>query len=96
MVYVRRPNNKLSSSANYKLDNQIDIFGSLLAVEDHYDVGSVKIDSFQVLDAGINYAPDKSTVLKFKINNLTNESYEQISGYPGLPRQIFLELFKSF
>ena len=25
MVYVRRPNNKLSSSANYKLDNQIDI-----------------------------------------------------------------------
>ena len=47
-------------------------------------MGSVKIDSFQVLDAGINYAPDKSTVLKIKINNLTNERYEQISGYPGL------------
>ena len=95
-VYVRRPNNKLSSSLNYKFDDQMDIFGSLIAVEDHYDVGSVKIDSFQVLDAGINYTPDKSTNLKFKINNLTNERYEQISGYPGLPRQIFLEMFKSF
>ena len=95
-VYVRRPNNKLSSSLNYKFDDQMDIFGSLIAVEDHYDVGSVKIDSFQVLDAGINYAPDKSTNLKFKMNNLTNERYEQISGYPGLPRQIFLEMFKSF
>ena len=95
-VYVRRPNNKLSSSLNYKFDDQMDIFGSLIAVEDHYDVGSVKIDSFQVLDAGINYATDKSTNLRFKMNNLTNERYEQISGYPGLPRQIFLEMFKSF
>ena len=34
--------------------------------------------------------------LSLKINNVTDENYEQIVGYPGLPRQAFLGLNYKF
>ena len=39
---------------------------------------------------------DESIDLNFRINNLIDETYEQVSGYPGLPRQVFIGLDYQF
>ena len=91
-VLVRRPNNTLTASINYKLSNKIDIYGSMNAVEKHYDTGSAVIDSYEIINLGMRYDLNNNSLLNFRINNLTDETYEQVSGYPGLPRQVFIGL----
>ena len=95
-VLVRRPNNTLTASINYKLSNKIDIYGSLNAVEKHYDTGSAVIDSYEIINLGMRYDLNSNSLLNFRINNLTDETYEQVSGYPGLPRQVFIGLDYQF
>ena len=95
-VLVRRPNNTLTASINYKFSNKIDFYGSLNAVEKHYDTSSVVIGSYEIINLGMGYDINSSSSLSLKINNLSDESYEQVSGYPGLPRQIFLGLDYQF
>ena len=95
-VLVRRPNNTLTASINYKLSNKIDIYGSLNAVEKHYDTGSAVIDSYEIINLGMRYDLNSKSLLNFRINNLTDETYEQVSGYPGLPRQVFIGLDYQF
>ena len=95
-VLVRRPNNTLTASINYKLSNKIDIYGSLNAVEKHYDTGSAVIDSYEIINLGMRYNLNSNSLLNFRINNLTDETYEQVSGYPGLPRQVFIGLDYQF
>ena len=91
-VLVRRPNNTLTASINYKLNNKINIYGSMNAVEKHYDTGSAVIDSYEIINLGMRYDLNNNSLLNFRINNLTDETYEQVSGYPGLPRQVFIGL----
>ena len=43
----------------------------------------------------IFYLPVKGQE-ELKINNVPDEDYEQIAGYPGLPRQVFLGLNYKF
>ncbi len=95
-VLVRRPNNTLTASINYNLSNKIDIYGSLNAVEKHYDTGSAVIDSYEIINLGMRYDLNSNSLLNFRINNLTDETYEQVSGYPGLPRQVFIGLDYQF
>mgnify|MGYP001458199209 FL=1 len=95
-VLVRRPNNTLTASINYKLNNKIDIYGSLNAVEKHYDTSSAVIESYEIINLGMRYDLNSNSLLNFRINNLTDETYEQVSGYPGLPRQVFIGLDYQF
>ena len=95
-VLVRRPNNTLTASINYKLNNKIDIYGSLNAVEKHYDTSSVVIESYEIINLGMRYDFNSNSLLNFRINNLIDETYEQVSGYPGLPRQVFIGLDYQF
>ena len=95
-VLVRRPNNTLTVAGNYRIDKQLSIFGNLNAVEEHFDAGSVVINSYEVINLGIDYSVNNSSSLNLKINNVTDEDYEQIAGYPGLPRQVFLGLNYKF
>ena len=44
----------------------------------------------------MDYSVSSSSLLSLKINNITDENYEQIAGYPGLPRQAFLGLNYKF
>ena len=39
---------------------------------------------------------NSNSLLNFRINNLTDETYEQVSGYPGLPRLVFIGLDYQF
>ena len=93
---VRRPNNMLTVAANYRIDKQTTIFGNLNAVEEHFDAGSKVISSYEVINLGMDYSVSSSSSLSLKINNITDENYEQIAGYPGLPRQAFLGLNYKF
>jgi vitamin B12 transporter len=95
-VLVRRPNNTLTVAGNYRIDKQLSIFGNLNAIEEHFDVGSLVINSYEVINLGIDYSVNNSSSLNLKINNVTGEDYEQIAGYPGLPRQVFLGLNYKF
>ena len=95
-VLVRRPNNTLTASINYKLSNKINIYGSLNTVEKHYDTGSAVIDSYEIINLGMRYDLISNSLLNLRINNLTDETYEQVSGYPGLPRQVFIGLDYQF
>ena len=93
---VRRPNNMLTVAANYRIDKQTTIFGNLNAVEEHFDAGPEVISSYEVINLGMDYSVSSSSLLSLKINNITDENYEQIAGYPGLPRQAFLGLNYKF
>tara|TARA_B110000444_G_scaffold1280_1_gene1164 strand:- start:406 stop:1893 length:1488 start_codon:yes stop_codon:yes gene_type:complete len=95
-VLVRRPNNTLTVAGNYRIDKQLSIFGNLNAVEEHFDAGSVVINSYEVINLGMDYSVNNSSSLNLKFNNVTDEDYEQIAGYSGLPRQVFLGLNYKF
>jgi vitamin B12 transporter len=95
-VLVRRPNNTLTVAGNYRIDKQLSIFGNLNAVEEHFDAGSVGINSYEVINLGMDYSVNNSSSLNLKFNNVTDEDYEQIAGYSGLPRQVFLGLNYKF
>jgi vitamin B12 transporter len=95
-VLVRRPNNTLTVAGNYRIDKQLSIFGNLNAVEEHFDAGSVVINSYEVINLGMDYSVNNSSSLNLKFNNVTDEDYEQIAGYPGLPRQVFIGLNYKF
>jgi vitamin B12 transporter len=87
---IRRPNNAVTVSGNYRLNNQLKVSGNLNAVEEHYGAFGGIISSYEVINLGMDYAVDSNMSLNLKFKNVTDENYEPILGYPGLPRQAFL------
>ncbi|WP_434288742.1 TonB-dependent receptor plug domain-containing protein [Celeribacter sp. SCSIO 80788] len=92
---VRIPRHDLVLGANAELSAR---FAGSLEVQHVADVidSSVKLDDYTLVNASLSYDLTDKTQLYLRVENLTDEDYETISGYNTPGRSAYLGLKASF
>lgn len=88
---IRRPNNSFTLAGSFNFSHNIDLYGDMIAVEDHFDTSS-EINGYEVINFGIDYRASQNATFSLKINNVTDEYYQPLVGYNGHPRQGLLKV----
>ncbi|NVM00812.1 MAG: TonB-dependent receptor [Candidatus Helarchaeota archaeon] len=90
------PGNKINISFKYfKEDFRFELFSQSLWDRYGSDFAQNRLDQFVILDSMISYNLNEYMTLIGKINNITNEDYQIIAGYP-MPGRSFSIGFKLF
>jgi Outer membrane cobalamin receptor protein len=92
---VRIPRHDLVLGANAELSDR---FAGSLEVQHVADVidSAVKLDDYTLVNAGLSYNLNDKTQLYLRVENLTDEDYETVSGYNTPGRSAYLGLKASF
>ncbi len=82
----RRPKHKLVVSLFYKAGSiPLKLFGTINVARERFEFNGEKLDDYNLLSVGIFYRFNSRMTFSLKVDNLTDERYEDIKGYtaPG-------------
>lgn len=85
-----RPGNKLSWVVNYKLQDNLQFYLEGRMVGERYTnrENTEKLPSYSLLGARVTFSPAKKTEFFLKVENLLDEEYQEMKGYPMPGRTI--------
>jgi len=88
---LRRPNNKVSLTANWHATDQLNLNATLIYTSNWWDVGRLSSNyvdqpGYMILNVAANYALNSTATLYGRIDNLFDETYQDPNGFlaPGL------------
>jgi vitamin B12 transporter len=96
VIEVRRPENQAAIDATWKLDAiplQLNLGVTYNGEQTDTDFGTflrTKQDPYTTLRIGASYALNDETEIYTRIENATDEDYEEVIGYGSMPRAIFV------
>ncbi|MBM3244618.1 MAG: TonB-dependent receptor, partial [Candidatus Omnitrophica bacterium] len=82
---LRRPKNKIFFNLGYTPNDKIDIALKFIYVGRRSDVGNLLLKAYTKTDFNINYAFNANISAFFKVDNITDERYNEVINYaePG-------------
>ena len=98
MQLIRIPENRATLDVSYAVTKRLDLNASMLYVDSRNDLYfdptmfmsiDMKTDSYLTVDLAANYALTEMVSLFGRIENLTDEDYEEIYGYGTPDRSIY-------
>ncbi|MFP5387429.1 MAG: TonB-dependent receptor domain-containing protein, partial [Bacteriovoracia bacterium] len=86
---LRRPENAAQFGVSYfpKETLELNLMGRWFS--SRKDVGDIKLNSYEVVDAGIRHSWEKDDV-SVQVKNILDREYEELYGFSVLPRSVFL------
>ena len=78
---LRRPKNKGGIDLDYAFSKKGDVHASLLYVGKRYDMGSVTLHDYTLVNLAASYDIDSHLELFGRIDNLFDRNYEEVNGY---------------
>jgi vitamin B12 transporter len=83
---LRRPETLANLGLQYSsASDRLQFMGNVRIARDAIDVGSVPLDDYEVVDVSMSYAFNNLLELYARIENATDEEYQEVIGYhtPG-------------
>jgi vitamin B12 transporter len=87
---LRRPKNLGNVGLRYRASNErLNLIANYRIARDSIDVGFVALDDYQVVDVSISYDASDLMQIYGRVQNATNEKYEEALGYNAAERSIY-------
>jgi vitamin B12 transporter len=87
---LRRPRNLANISVEYRsIGDKLAFMASYRLSRDAIDIGGVALDDYEVLDISASYSFGKAFELYGRIQNATDEAYQEVIGYNTAGRSIY-------
>jgi len=89
-IRVRRPKHMMNFGLNLALlDDRLRLLANLRAARDAIDNGYIPLDDYEVVDLSANYHLVQGLEAFGRIENLTDEDYEEVTGYNTRGRSFY-------
>ena len=89
-IRVRRPKHMMNFGLNLALlDDRLRFLANLRATRDAIDNGAIPLDDYEVIDLSANYDLAQGLEAFGRIENLTDEDYEEVTGYNTRGRSFY-------
>lgn len=87
---IRRPRHTVDADVNVRVREPWLIGAGLHIVADRLDgFGATKIEDYTTVRFYTSYAVSAGLLLKLRVENVLDESYEETAGYPALPAAVY-------
>jgi vitamin B12 transporter len=87
---LRRPKDLANIGLKYQARSEkLELIASYRLARDAVDVGGARLDDYDVVDLSASYALSKRFALYGRIENATNEDYQEVAGYNTAGRSIY-------
>jgi vitamin B12 transporter len=87
---LRRPRNLANLGVEYRsAGDRLAVMASYRLSRDAIDIGGVALDDYEVLDISASYSFGKALELYGRIQNATDEAYQEVLGYNTAGRSIY-------
>ncbi len=85
---TRRPRHDIDVDLTYTPNSAWTVGAGLHAIADRID-GGTPLEDYTVVRAFTSYELRRNWLLKLRVENLFNEKYQEVRGYPALPLGVF-------
>ena len=85
----RRPRHTLDLDAQWQATAAWLVGTGLYSVSDRVQSATVRLENYATVRLYTSYALTSSVAVKFRVENVLNEHYSEVLGYPALPRAIY-------
>ncbi len=87
---LRRPENLGNLGLAYRTANErLAFIANYRIARDSIDANSVTLDDYEVLDLSISYDASQTLQIFGRMQNATDEAYQEVAGYNGAERSIY-------
>ena len=86
----QRPKNLGNVGFSYRAANeQLAFIANYRIARDSIDIGSVALDDYEVLDLSVRYDASEKLQIYGRVQNATDESYQEVGGFNAAERSIY-------
>jgi vitamin B12 transporter len=87
---LRRPKDLANIGLMYQaMSQKLELIANYRLARDALDVGGVRLDDYDVVDLSASYSLNARFEIYGRIENATNESYQEVAGYNTAGRSVY-------